>query len=93
MFCEQCGTKNDDSAKFCSSCGAAVANLIESQRQPQATVDASPTKKAYSSYAEVPWYRKNWFAIACAILFTPALLAESPRDSRRVPCVSHAGMA
>ena len=24
MFCSQCGTKNDDSAKFCSSCGTAT---------------------------------------------------------------------
>ena len=37
MFCEQCGTKNDDSAKFCSTCGTAVAAAASSPTQSQAT--------------------------------------------------------
>lgn len=28
----------------------------------------------YKSYAEVPWYRKSWYALLCGIFFIPGLL-------------------
>ena len=28
----------------------------------------------YSTYDQVPWYRKNWFAFVCLILSPPAVL-------------------
>lgn len=37
MFCSKCGTKNNDDAKFCSSCGAAIAGASEA---PQVMQDA-----------------------------------------------------
>lgn len=37
-------------------------------------LDEIGVEPAYTSYAEVPWYRKNWLAITCAFLFFPALL-------------------
>lgn len=29
---------------------------------------------AYTSYEQVPWYRKNWFALVCGLFFSPGLL-------------------
>lgn len=29
---------------------------------------------SYSSYSEVPWYRKSWFIIIAFLLFAPATL-------------------
>lgn len=29
---------------------------------------------AYTTYADVPWFRKNWFAILTGLFFSPALL-------------------
>ncbi len=31
-------------------------------------------KNIYTSYDQVPWYRKNWFIIVAALLFAPATL-------------------
>lgn len=34
MFCSQCGTKNNDDAKFCSSCGTSTAELTIAKATP-----------------------------------------------------------
>jgi TM2 domain-containing membrane protein YozV len=34
MFCPNCGTSNDDSARFCRSCGTAVASGVQSADPP-----------------------------------------------------------
>jgi hypothetical protein len=31
-------------------------------------------RESFSSYSQVPWYRKNWFVIVCALIFAPGLL-------------------
>ncbi len=43
MFCPACGTSNNDSARFCHSCGGAIA--VEAAPQPAQTVRgaAAPT--------------------------------------------------
>lgn len=38
MFCEKCGTKNEDEARFCESCGNPLVTLTTSQTE-QVTVD------------------------------------------------------
>ena len=66
MFCRGCGKEIHESAPTCPQCGA-----------PQGTATATAPAKgkpSYSSYAQVPWYRKNWCAILCALIFTPGLL-------------------
>ena len=42
MFCSHCGTKNDDDAKFCSSCGTSAAELTIAKATP-------PTKSVVRS--------------------------------------------
>lgn len=32
------------------------------------------TQPAYSSYDEVPWYRKNWYALVCGLFFGPGIV-------------------
>lgn len=36
--------------------------------------EAQPMKEVYSTYNDVPWYRKNWFAIILGLFFSPPLL-------------------
>ncbi len=33
----------------------------------------SGTSEKYTDYTQVPWFRKNWFAILCFFIFAPAL--------------------
>lgn len=49
MFCPQCGTQNDSSARFCASCGSSLAPVgtpPPSQPPPQAPVPSASTEKA-----------------------------------------------
>lgn len=61
-FCRGCGKQIDAAAAACPHCGA-VQNAA-------AGTNGKPT---YTSYDQVPWYRKNWFAILCAFFFMPGL--------------------
>lgn len=64
VFCRGCGKEIHESAVTCPSCGA-----------PQNTPAASEKGKAvYTSYDQVPWYRKTLFLALCFIFFPPALL-------------------
>lgn len=60
VFCRGCGKEIHELAPACPHCGiqTGVAEKLD----------------GYASYADVPWYRKNWFAILCALLFVPGLL-------------------
>ncbi len=49
MFCSQCGTKNSDDAKFCSSCGAAVAAVVASPPQNQSTPSVASSSTTESA--------------------------------------------
>lgn len=47
----------------------------KSEREGSVTnIDSSQNKDGYTSYDQVPWYRKNWFAILCFCLFPLILL-------------------
>lgn len=62
VFCRGCGKEIHETALFCPQCG-----------NPQG-IAPTKVKLPYASYDQVPWYRKNWFALLCGISFTPALL-------------------
>jgi TM2 domain-containing membrane protein YozV len=38
MFCPACGTKNDDAARFCQSCGGAITAAAAAPPKPPETV-------------------------------------------------------
>lgn len=64
VFCRGCGKEIHNSAVACPHCGA-----------PQKSAPAvMNTSGPFTSYEQVPWFRKNWFAIVCFLIFTPGLL-------------------
>lgn len=63
VFCRGCGKEIHETAVTCPLCGA-------SQSTPSAPEKG---KVIYTSYDQVPWYRKEWFATLCLFFFTPAL--------------------
>lgn len=63
VFCRGCGKEIHESAPTCPHCGAPQGNPTKQGKQ------------SFSSYDQVPWYRKNWFAIVCFLIFSPGLLA------------------
>ena len=38
------------------------------------TTSNNPSNIAYSSYDQIPWFRKRWFAIISILVFIPAFL-------------------
>lgn len=38
------------------------------------TASNTPSNNAYSSYDQIPWFRKRWFAIISILVFIPAFL-------------------
>ena len=63
VFCRGCGKEIHETAVTCPLCGA-----------PQNTPTAPEKRKVvYTSYDQVPWYRKEWFAWLSFFVFTPAL--------------------
>ena len=59
IFCYACGKEIHETAATCPACGAQQKKTSNGMK--------------YASYNEVPWYRKNWFAILCFFIFMPAL--------------------
>ena len=64
VFCHGCGKEIHETAVTCPSCGA-------SRSTPAAPEKG---KVVYTSYDQVPWYRKTFFLALCFIFFPPALL-------------------
>jgi hypothetical protein len=66
MFCEQCGTKNLETSKFCSECGARLINYpIQSAPRPATTASAySPPEETHSrirGYSRIcVWLKKKY---------------------------------
>lgn len=62
MFCTQCGTQNDDGAKFCAKCGAALKNVTETSE-----VEKNQTKKAeeMKGKKKSPW---KWILILLIVI-------------------------
>lgn len=59
ISCPHCAHQIHESAPSCPQCGASRANS---------------NHETYTSYSQVPWYRKVWFAVACVLLFMPLFL-------------------
>ena len=47
MFCSKCGSSNDDAAKFCAKCGAALALTDQAAAAPRANDDAPASDEEY----------------------------------------------
>lgn len=62
VHCQGCGKEIHASAQTCPLCGA-----------PQAPAKGGE-RAAISSYDQVPWFRKNWFAIVSWLIFSPAFI-------------------
>ena len=59
MFCSKCGTQNEDTSRFCKSCGTAMGAATP----PPASVSANAAFEG-----AVPWRKKN-VAIVLVVLF------------------------
>lgn len=59
VLCRGCGKEIHQSALACPSCGA-------TQLETKNVV--------YTSYEQVPWFRKNWFILLGALVFAPVTL-------------------
>jgi hypothetical protein len=70
VFCRGCAHQIHETATSCPKCGAPQVILAKSA----ATTPAASPAPAIHSYAQVPWYRKRWFAGLCIFLFVPAYL-------------------
>jgi uncharacterized membrane protein YvbJ len=71
VFCRGCAQQIHETATTCPTCGAPQVTLAK----PIAATATSPTvKPEIHNYADVPWFRKRWFAIVCILLFMPAFL-------------------
>lgn len=60
LNCPHCSQQMHSSAPACPKCGAPA----------QHTGNAAP----YTSYSQVPWFRKRWFAILSILVFSPIFL-------------------
>jgi uncharacterized membrane protein YvbJ len=67
IFCRGCAHQIHETAIACPKCGA--PNGITAPKAAPA-----PSSVAIENYAQVPWFRKRWFAIVCIVLFMPAFL-------------------
>lgn len=47
MFCPECGSSNDDAAKFCIKCGAALAPTAQTGATPRANEDGPASDEEY----------------------------------------------
>ncbi len=85
MFCSQCGTKNDDSAKFCSSCGSAIAGLGAATQAMQGTADnpsSDTTSNSVASPSSGSW-KVGPLEIVIAVLVVVGLIYFKLNDSSK----------
>jgi len=61
ISCPHCAHQIHKSAPSCPQCGAT-------------RVTSDSPSAVYTSYDQVPWYRKLWFAVASVVLFMPLFL-------------------
>lgn len=63
VLCRGCSKEIHQTALACPSCGA-----------PQGETKNKEKNVSYSSYDQVPWFRKSWFIVVGFIIFAPATL-------------------
>jgi hypothetical protein len=63
--CRNCGIGAVQEIGLCSACGGPDSSP---------TNDASAQITIYASYADVPWFRKRWFAVVSILFFSPAVV-------------------
>lgn len=70
MLCPFCKEEIQEGALKCKHCGS----MLSSQGNiSTASTPVAGGKAVYTDYSQIPWFRKNWFAILCAFILTPAL--------------------
>lgn len=62
VFCRTCGKELHQTALACPSCSAPQD---KTKQMGNAT---------YSSYSQVPWFRKSWFIVVGFLVFAPITL-------------------
>lgn len=62
VFCRGCAKEIHETALSCPHCGA-----------KQVVPQANPATIIYSSYDQVPWFRKRWCIVLFVLFFSPAL--------------------
>jgi hypothetical protein len=65
VFCRGCGKEIHETAPTCPHCGA---------QQNLPTTQNGKNDVVFTSYSQVPWYRKNLFTVLCIFFFPPGLL-------------------
>ena len=74
MFCQECGTKNDDSAKFCESCGAKLVSNAENNDEAKAETNVNSNsnlekvQENYTKVAKVSRKNKVIISVIAAII-------------------------
>ncbi|PUA19165.1 hypothetical protein C7W93_04530 [Glaciimonas sp. PCH181] len=72
VFCRGCAHQIHVTATTCPQCGAP-------QLTATSPIEATPSSTFIAPevhhYADVPWFRKRWFAVVCIVLFSPAFFA------------------
>lgn len=70
VFCRGCAQQIHETATTCPTCGAPQASTVKPATATTPTIKGAEI----NTYAQVPWFRKRWFAFVCIILFMPAFL-------------------
>lgn len=69
MQCPFCKEEIQEGAMKCKHCGS----MLTSVGAGSASSPTASSKPIYTDYSQVPWFRKNWFAILCVFILIPAL--------------------
>lgn len=76
--CIHCGANIEGNAKFCPACGAsqspAQPNRVQSGGAQTEETKPPQGEEPYQTYDQVPWFRRNLFAVVCIIFFPLGLL-------------------
>jgi hypothetical protein len=79
VFCRGCAHQIHETAQACPKCGTPQPSAVVPPPQPPTptvgSVQKTDVPTSYTSYDQVPWFRKRWFAIICLLIFMPVFLA------------------